>query len=130
MQKQLLLNKIIKKALKLAKTNKKRHQVIEDFMLSTDRDTIATEIPIYFYDKKLGPISGHIDILQTKNQKIHILDYKPNANKENTQKVTTQLTLYAIALSFRTQTPLNKIRCAYFDENNYIEFKPKHNTQK
>ena len=124
-QKQLLLNKVIKKALTLAKTNKKRHQVIEDYLLSTDRDTIAVEIPIYFYDKKLGPITGHIDILQTKNNKIYILDYKPDTDLNQKQTIT-QLTLYAIALSFRTKVPLKNIRCAFFNENNYFEFMPRY----
>ena len=60
------------------------------------------------------------------NNKIHILDYKPKASKENREKVTTQLTLYAIALSFRAKIPIKYIRCAFFDENNYFEFRPRY----
>jgi len=119
------LNKVTKKALELARTNKQRHKAIEDYFLSCDRDTIATEVPVWFWDKKLKSITGHIDILQIRNNKLYILDYKPNATKENIQKVTTQLTLYALALSFRAKIPLRKIRCAYFDEFDYYEFKPK-----
>lgn len=124
------LNKITKQALILAKTNRRRHQVVEDYMLSADRDTIAVEVPVYFYDKKLGPITGHIDILQSKNSKIYIMDYKPNITTNQQQSViqqtTTQLTLYAIALSFRAKIPLNDIRCAFFNQNDYYEFSPKY----
>lgn len=125
-QKQDQSIKLAKLALTQTANNKTRHHIIESFMLINDNNTIATEIPIYFYDKTIGKINGHIDILQIKNNRIYILDYKPKAHKENSQKVTTQLTLYAIALSFRTKIPLRKIRCAYFDENNYFEFKPRY----
>jgi transposase-like protein len=122
------LNQITRKALIFAKTNKRRHQVIEDYLLCTDRDTIAVEVPVYFYDKKLGAISGHIDILQSKNSKIYILDYKPNitsnGQKSIIQQTMTQLTLYAIALSFRANVSLKDIRCAFFNQNDYYEFKP------
>ena len=98
--------------------------MIEAYLLNCDRDTIATEVPIYYYDKKLGSVSGHIDMLQIKNNKVYILDYKPDAAKENKQKVTTQLNLYALALSFRTNIHLSKIICGYFDESDYFEFFP------
>jgi len=123
-----LLNQITKKALILAKTNRRRHQVVEDYMLSADRDTIAVEVPVYFYDKKLGPITGHIDILQSKNNKIYILDYKPNITTNQQQSIIqqtiTQLTLYAIALSFRAKVSLKDMRCAFFNQKDYYEFRP------
>ena len=50
--------------------------------------------------------------------------------KENKQKVATQLNFYALALSFRTKIPLNKIICAYFDESDYFEFKPRYDYRK
>ena len=120
------LNKVTKKALELASSNKQRHNIIENYLLSCSKNTIATEIPIWFWDKHLGSITGHIDIIQVKNNNIHILDYKPNASKENPEKVTTQLNLYAIALSFRTKVPLKNITCAYFDEFDYFAFKPRY----
>ena len=66
------------------------------------------------------PLSGHIDILQQRFTKIHILDYKPDAKRSDTTSAE-QLFLYAIALSKRTGIPLRKIVCAYFDENNYFQ---------
>lgn len=54
-------------------------------------------------------ITGHIDVLQIRNGKIHILDYKPGANKE---KPIEQLMVYALALSRRTHLPLYDFVCA------------------
>jgi hypothetical protein len=123
-------------ALTLAKTNRERHQVIENFFLANDSTTVAIEVPLYIKPDELTkedqkdygitlnqPLSGHIDILQQRFNKIHILDYKPAAKK--TDKTSAeQLFLYALALSKRTGIPLRKITCAYFDENNYFQLSP------
>jgi hypothetical protein len=53
-----------------------------------------------------------------------LLDYKPDAKRENRKTVASQLFLYASGLSFRTKIPLAKFRCAWFDQNNYYEFNP------
>ena len=69
-------------------------------------------------------VSGHIDILQIRQGRIYILDFKPNAAQENEQRVVSQLYLYALGLSFRTGIPLRMFRCAWFDEKVYYEFDP------
>ena len=68
-------------------------------------------------------VTGHIDILQIRNGQIHILDYKPNADKE---RPIEQLTLYAMALSRLTGLRLFEFKCAWFDEKDYFEFYPLH----
>jgi len=68
-------------------------------------------------------ITGHIDFLQIRNGQIHILDYKPNAAKE---QPIEQLTLYAMALSRLTGLRLFEFKCAWFDEKDYFEFYPLH----
>ena len=139
LSKQNLANKLCKLALNLAKTNKERHQSIQDFFIANDSTTIAAEIPIYLTHDDLlyfssrnfnlnpndfkTPITGHMDILQIRNNLIHILDYKPNANKENP---VHQLTIYALALASKAKLPLTMFKCAWFDENNYFEFFPLH----
>jgi len=137
-QKQNQANQLAKLALNLAATNKQRHQAIQDFMLINDSTTIATEIPVYltnwdagYYRNQKGfifplnnyttPITGHIDILQIRNKLIHILDYKPEANKIHPIE---QLTIYAMALSRKLNLELYHFKCAWFDENNYFEFFP------
>ncbi len=134
-----LANKLTSLSLNLAKNNKQRHEAVQNFMLINDSTTIAAEIPVYltkddityFLSRKFTlplenqqtPITGHIDILQIRNNLIHILDYKPEANK---QKPIEQLTIYALALASKLKLDLKSFKCAWFDENNYFEFFPLH----
>ena len=112
-------------ALLSAKDNKKRHSILEEFMLINDNATVACEVPVWFWDKKrdIG-ISGHIDLLQIRSGKIYVMDFKPGKKNENEQKVASQLYLYARALNYRTRIPLKNFICAWFDENGYYEFSP------
>ena len=131
---------LAKLALNLATTNKERHQKIQNFFLTNDSTTIAVEMPVYltnwdagYYRNQKGfvfplnnyktPITCHIDILQIRNGLIHILDYKPSADKINPAE---QLTLYAMALSRKLNLLLYHFKAAWFDENNYYEFFPLH----
>ena len=140
LQKTNQANELAKLALNLAKDNKERHQSIQDFFLINDSTTIAVEVPIYltnwdagYYRNQKGfifplnnyktPITGHIDILQIRNGLLHILDYKPESNKQNPVE---QLAMYALALSRKLNLPLYYFKCAWFDENNYYEFFPLH----
>ncbi len=132
-----LANKLTSLALNLAKNNKQRHQEVQNFMIINDSTTIAAEVPIYltkddiiyFLSRKFTlplenqqtPITGHIDILQIRNNLIHVLDYKPEATKTNP---INQLTLYSLALASRLKIPLKQFKCAWFDEKNYYEFFP------
>ncbi len=112
----------------LAKTNRERHQVIEEFFLINDSATVAVEIPVYITPKEARShkisiprtLTGHIDIIQVRNNRIQIMDYKPEA--ESDKLAQKQLTLYAMALGNRTRIPLSKITCAHFDENGYYQF--------
>lgn len=112
-------------ALTACNKNKERHHKVQEFMLINDMSTIACEIPIWFWDKNrdMG-ICGHIDILQIRQNKIYVLDFKPDADKEKESKVASQLYLYARGLSFRTKIPLQGFRCAWFDQDAYYEFNP------
>ena len=99
-------------------------------MLENDTSTIATEVPVFLQlSKSTIPwlknmvsandhITGHIDILQYRNGRLYILDYKPGADKE---KPLGQLFIYACCLSKITAIPFSKIRLAWFDENVYYE---------
>lgn len=112
-------------ALTACKKKTQRHSIVERFMLINDSSTIACEVPVWFWDKCLGSgVSGHIDMVQMRNGRLYVLDYKPGAAKENEAKVASQLYLYALGLSFRTGIPLELMRCAWFDEYEYYEFNP------
>lgn len=119
--------------------NRRRHDEIQRFMLTVDSVTVAVEVPIYLdpadlrhMTHKLGfeipleadqTLTGHIDILQIRNGKIHIVDYKPGAKRE---KPIVQLMVYALALSRRTGLRLFDFVCSWFDEHHYYEFYPLH----
>jgi len=99
--------------------NKQRHQIIENFMLINDTSTIAAEIPIYLKETETKPLTGHIDILQIRYNKVYILDYKPEP--VNKQQTISQLQLYRKVLSRRTFIPKNKIKLAFFNDGGYYE---------
>jgi transposase-like protein len=106
---------------KAAPKNNQRHKYVEEFMLVNDTATIACEIPVWYWEKGIDEgVTGHIDLLQVRNDMVYILDYKPDAAKD--RKAAGQLYHYAAALSFRTDIPFEKIRCAWFDKDDYFEF--------
>jgi ATP-dependent exoDNAse (exonuclease V) beta subunit len=128
--------KLAEFALILAKTNKERHEKVEDFMLINDSATIAIELPVFLHPNELtknqkkthaielsDTLTGHIDLLQVRFNQIHVLDYKPDAKKTD-RKAAEQIFLYALALSKRTHVPLENFTCAYFDEESYYQFRP------
>ena len=122
--------------------NKLRHETLQRFMLANDSVTIAIEIPIWLgeadiaalerqYAIELVPrlddrpraITGHIDFLQVRNGAVHILDYKPDAR---TNKPIAQLAIYALALTRLVPgLKLFDIKCAWFNEEEYLEFFPR-----
>lgn len=91
---------------------------------------LTTEVPVFLQlTKSTIPwlkniksannyITRHIDILQYRNGKLYILDYKPRADKE---KPVGQLFVYACCLSKVTGIPFANIKLAWFDENVYYE---------
>jgi ATP-dependent exoDNAse (exonuclease V) beta subunit len=122
--------KIARFGQELAKTKRKRHRVIEDFFLINDSATVAVEIPVFLTPKEAKShgisipktLTGHIDILQVRRNRIHILDYKPEAETEKSAQ--KQLTLYAFAFGNKIKIATRKMICSYFDENGYFQFTP------
>jgi ATP-dependent exoDNAse (exonuclease V) beta subunit len=106
---------------KAAARNNQRHKYVEEFMLVNDTATVACEVPVWYWEKGIDEgVTGHIDLLQVRNDMVYILDYKPDAAKD--RKAAGQLYHYAAALSFRTDIPFEQIRCAWFDKDDYFEF--------
>jgi len=109
------------------------HSNVQMFMLSYDNTTVGVEVPLWLKPYELGskfnelfnskePLSGHIDVLRTENNKVWVWDYKPRAEKE--KYASTQVFFYSLMLSQRTGIPLDRIMCGYFDENTAFVFKP------
>ncbi len=134
-----LANRLAGLGLTLARTNRERHPCVQDFMIVNDSATVACEVPVYLTSDDISyfrgngftldfegcntPITGHIDVLQVRNGMVHILDYKPDAEKVN---AVNQLTIYALALASRTKLSVKDFKCAWFDDRNYFEFFPLH----
>ena len=111
-------------------------------MLVNDSVTLAVEVPIWLTEKNIAAleaqhgielvpqlgaaersITGHIDFLQVRNGAVHILDYKPDAR---TNKPIAQLAIYALALMRLVPgLKLFDIKCAWFNEDEYLEFFPR-----
>ncbi|TSC52168.1 MAG: hypothetical protein LiPW41_379 [Parcubacteria group bacterium LiPW_41] len=144
--KQNYATRIARFVLQAVQENKFRHEALQRFMIATDSVTIATEVPVYITgediehmshalgfeipgfaewkkENKRILITGHIDFLQVRNGQVHILDYKPHADKE---RPIEQLTWYALALSRLTGLRLYEFVCAWFDDTHYFEFYPLH----
>lgn len=108
------------------------HSRVQVFMLEQDNNTVAVEVPLWlmpdeasFYQslfKTDEPLTGHIDLLKIQDNKIWVLDYKPNSKRE--KYAATQVYFYALMLSKRTRIPLEKFRCGYFDSSHCFLFKP------
>jgi len=136
-EKQNMANDLATLGLIMARTTRERHPAIQDFMLTNDSTTVACEIPIYLTAEDLhyyqtakfhlplpttaAPVTGHIDLIQIRNNFIQILDYKPDAHKI---QPVSQLLTYALALAARTKLPIKMFKCAWFDDKHYYEFFP------
>ena len=113
--------KLAQLALQITEDNRERHNIVENFMLINDTATIATEVPVYLKqnETKTKPLTGHIDILQIRYNKFHILDYKPEPIDK--KQTINQLLLYQEALSRRTKIPKHKFKLAFFNDEGYYE---------
>jgi ATP-dependent exoDNAse (exonuclease V) beta subunit len=149
-------NRLASFVLQAVKNNKDRHEALQRFFIANDSCTVATEVPVYIRKEdiehlentlgfeisennkikikgKTKPISfpklitGHVDLIQVRNGSVHLLDFKPHADKE---KPIEQLTWYAMALSRLTGLRLFEFKCGWFDEKNYYEFFPLHVVKK
>ena len=122
---------LAKQALKLD-VEKSPHTKIQTYFLQHDKKTLAAETPIWIKPdefKNFGeifnsedPLTGHIDLIRNENGKIWVWDYKPNAKKE--KFASTQVCLYALMLSKRTNMPLEDFKCGYFDHETAFIFNP------
>lgn len=125
------ISQLTQKGLEINKTRfKSAHPKVQAFLLERDKHTIATEVPIWIKPEELPnnqlqieePLTGHIDLLRIENNNIWVWDYKPNAFKE--KYASTQVYFYSLMLSKRTNLPLNKFKCGYFDDKYAFIFDP------
>ena len=116
--------------------NTERHEAIQSFLLFNDSVTVCTELPVVLFQEDLdyfrnhglqldsdvrGTLTGHIDIIQIRRGRCHIIDYKPGAIRVD---AFDQLLIYALAVSRMYEIPIQYISCGWFDHEIYFEFKP------
>jgi transposase-like protein len=125
-QKKSIAPELTRLALHLQAKNQSVHEAVEQFFLYNDSTTICTELPVFLNPKETDkfnietPLTGHIDIIQIRNKKVYIMDYKPNLN--HPECYSGQLMAYKQALHHRTQISEDAIISAVFNQHNYYEF--------
>lgn len=93
-----------------------QHEYVQKYLLENDPHTIAIEVPVYDEEK-----TGFIDILRLVGVNIEIWDFKPNAHKEDKNKVASQLLRYKQMLTERIyvdfNTKIDNVLLYYFDDS-------------
>ena len=109
-------------ALITARTRQERLEEIQRFFLANDASTFAANVPITLSPQEStdlqAPFAGHMDLLQLRNGKIYILDYREGP----LEQAAPLLELYRQALSKRAGIPMNAIATASFNQDGYLEF--------
>jgi len=125
-QKNSIIPKLTKLALATSQKTKSAHETVEHFFLINDSTTVCNELPVFINPKEIDslnidiPLTGHIDLIQIKYDKLFILDYKPNLR--HPEQYVSQLQLYKIAIHKRTTIPEENIIPAVFNEHGYHQF--------
>ena len=67
-------------------------------------------------------LTGHIDLLISKNNSIYVIDYKPNS--KDFLKCLPQVGMYGLLLKKKINVPNIKIKCLIFNEKKSWKFDP------
>ena len=108
-QKNSIIPKLTKLVLTTSQKPKSAHETVEQFFLINDSTTVCSEFLVFINPKEMDslnidiPLTGHIDLIQIKYNKLYILDYKPNLR--HPEQYVSQLQLYKIAIHKRTTIP-------------------------
>ena len=65
-------------ALKMARTNRERHEIVQDFMLSNDTSTIAVEVPIWLTSEEVDKLNFEFGIFSDVSDIFHVSDVNKN----------------------------------------------------
>ncbi len=125
-QKESIASEITRLALSMQTKHRSAHDVVEQFFLINDASTVCTELPVFLNPVETdlfqldAPLTGHIDLIQIRNNHLFVMDYKPNLN--HPERFTAQLLAYREAVHHRTQIPKEKIGMAAFNQYSYVEY--------
>ena len=99
------------------------HNEILSVILKKDKESIATEIPIWSRITP-EPITGHIDLVRIHNNEIHVSDFKPEGNF---MRSLPQVAYYGLLLkrNFKRLFGIDiSITCSSFNKNSIWFYKP------
>jgi len=102
-----------------------KHEPLLSYILNKEKYAIAKEIFIWKpiqNNKNASFLTGHIDILLIKDNKICVVDYKPD--EKNLLRSIPQIASYGLILSEILDLEVNKIRCISFNRNEAWEYCP------
>lgn len=113
-------------ALTIKKKQQSAHESVEEFFLLNDATTVCIELPVFLNPKESSmftidaPLTGHVDLIQIKENNLYIMDYKPNLR--HPEKYSDQLLAYKEAIHHRTRIPKDDIIPAAFNHHSYYEY--------
>ena len=95
------------------------HDPVLKNILIKDKDSIAIEVPIWKKNYDNTYITGHIDLIQIENNKVKIIDYKPEGKFLLS---LPQVAMYGLLM--KTIFNLQELKCISFNKNEAWEFDP------
>lgn len=94
------------------------HEPILKNILIKDKDSIAIEVPIW-YKNNVKNLTGHIDLIQIDNNRIKVIDYKPEGKFFYS---LPQVATYGLLIKKLIKT--EELTCISFNKNKAWEYKP------
>jgi hypothetical protein len=98
--------------------NNPGHGPILKNILIKDKNSLAIELPIWMEVNKTF-LTGHIDLIQFKNERIYVIDYKPEGNF-----IYSLPQVASYGLVFKELFSIEDIKCISFNQDSAWEYNP------
>jgi len=95
------------------------HDPVLKNILIKDKDSIAIEVPIWKQFKEDIFLTGHIDLIQIRNNELSVIDYKPEGNFLIS---LPQVSIYGLLL--QKIIDIDKLKCISFNKDEAWEYDP------
>ncbi len=120
------IKEIAKKTIKMYAKEfsiKANHDPIQIESLLKLKEIIAMEVPIWYDKIKGNELTGHIDLVGIKNDKVIIMEYKPI--KVQVYKGLIQACIYGYLFSKTLRINIDKLECIVYSPDLALRFSPK-----
>ena len=95
------------------------HDPVLKNILIKDKDAIAIEVPIWKKYNEQAFLTGHIDLIQIKDNHVRVIDYKPEGKFLIS---LPQVSIYG--LLFKKLIKLDEVKCISFNKDEAWEYDP------